>query len=184
MISCGRFAPEKNQIIIPSIASKLPNVIFYIIGSTAVRGLLGKASLRVINQVKEKIKSLRLNNVKILQNLSFEEQLDLYRKAKVFLHTAPIEHFGMAVVEGMASGLVPLVYEHGGPWNDIILKGKYGLGYSTIDDAIKQIKHISHDESFYEKMSYSAVQRANAFSKENFKSNITSLIERAQMVTM
>ena len=178
VVSCGRFAPEKKQTIIPDIASKLPEVTFYIIGSTPTQGLLGKISSRIIKQLEQKIKNLELDNVKILQNVSFEEQLSLYGKAKIFLHTAPVEHFGMAVVEGMASGLVPIVYKNGGPWNDIILKGKYGLGFSDIDEAAKAIKHVIPDET-YHSMAHSAVERANTFSKESFKTNILSLVKRA-----
>lgn len=176
VISCGRFAPEKNQKIIPLIAQKLPDVKFFIIGSTRVGGVLSKTCVRVVKEIENEIRNLKLNNVKVLTNLSFIDQTRLYRKGKIFLHTAPVEHFGMAVVEGMASGLVPLVYADGGPWNDIIDQGKFGLGYSTVDDAVNNLEQLFSNNSFYERLRDLSIQRSETFSKTNFKKKVISLI--------
>ena len=48
------------------------------------------------------------------------EILDLLRGARVGLHTMRLEHFGIAVVEFMAAGLVPLAHASGGPLLDIV----------------------------------------------------------------
>ena len=48
------------------------------------------------------------------------EILDLLRGAHVGLHTMRLEHFGIAVVEFMAAGLVPLAHASGGPLLDIV----------------------------------------------------------------
>lgn len=178
IVSCGRFSPEKNQRIIPFIASKVTGAKFFIIGSIPTTGLFRKTCLEVIEQIREDTKKLGANNITILQDLPLAEQLKLYKKAKIFFHTALNEHFGMAVVEGMAGGLVPIVYKHGGPWQDILMQGKYGLGYLNIDEAVDRIKRVISDEAIRRELSYLAIQRAKDFSKENFKSRIIEEIEQ------
>jgi glycosyltransferase involved in cell wall biosynthesis len=175
VISCGRFAPEKNQKIIPTIASKIPEVNFYIIGtiSTSIR----KTSLNIVKQINEDIKRLNLKNVKVLEDLPFAEQLELYKRAKIFLHTMIGEHFGMAVVEAMASGLVPVVHKSGGPWLDILSQGKYGLGYENVEEAAEKIRWLISDESNYHKLSSLATQRAKNFSREKFKNNLIKAVD-------
>jgi alpha-1,2-mannosyltransferase len=46
--------------------------------------------------------------------------------ASIGLNTMKDEHFGIGVVEFMASGLIPLVHQSAGPWLDIVvpLKGQ------------------------------------------------------------
>jgi len=175
VISCGRFAPEKNQRIIPIIASKVPEAEFCIIGtiSTSIR----KTSLTIVKQIKEDVKKFNLKNVKVLENLPLTEQLKLYKRAKTFLHTMVREHFGMAVVEAMASGLVPIVHKSGGPWLDILSQGKYGLGYEDIEEAAEKIRWIISEESIYHKLSSLAIRRAKDFSKERFKNNLIKVVD-------
>jgi glycosyltransferase involved in cell wall biosynthesis len=178
VVSCGRFAPGKNQRIIPIIASKVPEAEFCIIGTVSASNR--KTSLMIVNQIKEDIEKLNLKNVKILENLPLAEQLGLYKRAKVFLHTMVGEHFGMAVVEAMASGLVPVVHKSGGPWLDILLEGKYGSGYENVEEAAEKIKWIISDESVYQKLSSLALRRAKDFSKEKFKNNLMKVIDMLQ----
>jgi hypothetical protein len=47
------------------------------------------------------------------------------------------EHFGIGVVEFMASGLIPLVHQSAGPWLDIVvpLKGQV-TGESSSEDSV------------------------------------------------
>jgi len=175
VISCGRFAPEKNQRLIPIIASKVPEAKFCIIGtiSTSTR----KTSLAIVKQIKEDIKRFNLKNIEVLENLPFTEQLELYKRAKIFLHTMVGEHFGMAVVEAMASGLVPVVHKSGGPWLDILAQGKYGLSYENVEEAAEKIRWIISDESIYHKLSSLAIERAKNFSKEKFKNNVIKVVD-------
>lgn len=54
-------------------------------------------------------------NVKLVANAPFQQVRDAVWSAKVFLHTAEKEGFGMSVVEAIAAGCIPLVYDDGGP---------------------------------------------------------------------
>src|SRR3989344_6631125 len=63
--------------------------------------------------------------IEILVNIPFEELFGYYKKAKIYLHAAGYgedlelhperaEHFGIATVEAMSSGCVPVVFPAGG----------------------------------------------------------------------
>jgi len=127
VISISRFAPEKNLHLIPFIAKNLPGISFYVVGS--VRGY---RSMEYYNRISELIKKMSLKNVKLYPNASYEEKLEILSRCKVFLHLMPYEHFGISVVEGMASGCIPVVHKSGGQWLDIVKKGRYGEGFSSL----------------------------------------------------
>ncbi|SCU88496.1 LADA_0E10506g1_1 [Lachancea dasiensis] len=125
----AQFRPEKrHKLIISSFATalkesspksvaNLPNLIF--IGST--RGVSDR------NYVEE-LKELCFNDYKIPTNLvEFRTDCD-YEVMKKTLHDSTYginamwnEHFGIAVVEYAASGLIPLVHASAGPLLDIVV---------------------------------------------------------------
>jgi alpha-1,2-mannosyltransferase len=47
-------------------------------------------------------------------NISFSKLIQLMQLAKVYFHPRIDEHFGISIVEAMASGLVPVVSDIGG----------------------------------------------------------------------
>jgi len=93
------------------------------------------------NYFKEIKKLAEGLNIEFKHDISFDELVELYAKAKVYWHAAGFgteeassqEHFGMVAVEALASGCQTLVYNGGGicqidgvkPWtsvNDLALK--------------------------------------------------------------
>lgn len=58
--------------------------------------------------------------VKFLKNLPRDEMIKRFGQAKVGLHTMEDEHFGISVVELMASGLLTIAHNSAGPKQDII----------------------------------------------------------------
>jgi glycosyltransferase involved in cell wall biosynthesis len=66
-------------------------------------------------ELKKKIAYYRLSEYINLQtNISFGKVIQLMRSAKVYFHPRMDEHFGISIVEAMASGLVPVVSDVGG----------------------------------------------------------------------
>jgi glycosyltransferase involved in cell wall biosynthesis len=64
----------------------------------------------------EMVRNLGLEDyVTIETNISFNDLLSAMGKAKAYFHPMVGEHFGIAVVEAMAAGLVPIVPAVGGP---------------------------------------------------------------------
>jgi glycosyltransferase involved in cell wall biosynthesis len=69
------------------------------------------------------------SNISIFPNLKRDKLLPLLSKAKVFFHPRPNEHFGIATVEAMAAGCLPVVHASKGPL-EVVDNGKYGLVYT------------------------------------------------------
>ncbi|HKG70356.1 MAG TPA: glycosyltransferase, partial [Nitrososphaeraceae archaeon] len=66
-------------------------------------------------QLKKMIATYDLSDCVSLQtNISFSKLVELMQLAKVYFHPRIDEHFGISIVEAMASGLVPIVSDVGG----------------------------------------------------------------------
>jgi glycosyltransferase involved in cell wall biosynthesis len=66
-------------------------------------------------QLKKMIADYDLSDCVSLQtNISFSKLVELMQLAKVYFHPRIDEHFGISIVEAMASGLVPIVSDVGG----------------------------------------------------------------------
>ena len=66
-------------------------------------------------------------------NLKHADIVDLFSRAKVGIHTMREEHFGISIVEMMASGLVTIAHKSGGPKSDIIGRTDDLVGYLADD---------------------------------------------------
>ena len=173
VISIGRISPEKNYDVVPTIAKHAKNVRkFIIIGSTY------SASYKIMYNVLKKAAELNVKDkIVFVPNASFEKLLALLSCSKVFLHTMKYEHFGIAVVEAMASGLIPVVHRSGGPWTDIILEGKYGYGYSDPEEAAQVIDEIIN--TYSKSMTYNIIERAKYFNKNRFAKIFSRILRKS-----
>ena len=59
--------------------------------------------------------------------------VEIFSRAKVAMHTMKDEHFGIAVVEMMASGIITVAHDSAGPKKDIIGVSKVKIGYLAKD---------------------------------------------------
>ena len=91
------------------------------------------------------------------------------------LHPERFEHFGIAVVEAMAAGAVPVVFAAAGP-AEIVRHGVDGFHWKTLDELQSFTRQLMNDEELRLKMSVSAQERAAEFSVEIFAQQINSLI--------
>jgi glycosyltransferase involved in cell wall biosynthesis len=190
VMTVSRISNEKKLEWIPLIAKYVPkNVTFYVVGAA------GRLSLPVIERIVKKAEETGVNDrVKILTNLSLRDKLSLMAKAKVYLHTMPFEHFGISIVEAMASGLIPIVHKSGGAWLDIVERGKYGLGWGLNELDLRKIglseeamvfeedyknagELISQSLDTHNDLREIAMHRAEDFSNLKFRSRMLKIIE-------
>ncbi|HIE54352.1 MAG TPA: glycosyltransferase [Chromatiaceae bacterium] len=108
VVTISRFVEGKKLDKIVDVAAKLKDYVFILIGSTY------EYSHRVLTKIERKVREYHLDNVVIETDLPRTKMLEYLREARFYLHPPYAEHFGIAIVEAMAAGLVPLVYRDGG----------------------------------------------------------------------
>jgi glycosyltransferase involved in cell wall biosynthesis len=173
VISCGRYSPEKRYELVLEIAAKVCGR-----GRFAI---VGMSTGRVSDEYYEKLINMKtrmgLDNVELYRGISFGELLGLYARATVFLHAMKNEHFGIAVIEAMAAGLIPVVHRSGGPWEDILQgkQGTYGYSFLTTDEASQIITDIL-DGGISEEMQRRNIEYASSFSSAAFQDKLLKII--------
>ena len=90
-------------------------------------------------------------------------------------HPERFEHFGIAVVEAMLAGAVPLVFGAAGP-AEIVRHGVDGYHWHTLDELADRTTELMNDPEKRRSMSESAVARGREFSIDRFRSAIDALL--------
>jgi glycosyltransferase involved in cell wall biosynthesis len=169
------YTPKRHLEQVPLIAKYSKHARFVIMGKA------DDYSASTLAALKEHTRMLHVEDrVTMLQNVPIKQLLETLSKAKVYLHTMPQDHFGISVVEAMASGCVPVVHKSGGPWIDILDKhqGTYGFSYSTPAEAAKYIDVLVSDEDMRARISLKASNRAKRFDRKVFMNRIAEVVEK------
>jgi glycosyltransferase involved in cell wall biosynthesis len=124
---------------------------------------------------------------RVLADIARSELRVLYEQAKIFWHAAGLnedearpelsEHFGIATVEAMAAGCVPIVINRGAQ-PEIVEHGVSGFLWNSIDDLTDYTLLLASDDKLRAKMSAAARARAGAFSKDASVSRLSELLTR------
>jgi glycosyltransferase involved in cell wall biosynthesis len=87
------------------------------------------------------------------------------------VHPERFEHFGIAVVEAMAAGAVPVVFGAAGP-AEIVRHGVDGYHWHTPDQLVRLTRKLIADPAMRAAMSASAQVRAREYSAEAFTAGL------------
>lgn len=168
VVTIGRIERSKNIHLIPLIARRVRNLRFIIVGSSVQD--------KYKSYLDKLIKDLGVTDrIEILENLNDAKLRELLVRARYYLHTTLYEHFGIAVVEAMAMGAIPIVHKKSGAWTDIIEFGKYGYGYENLEDLTK-ILSSRPELGVEEELRFRVVTRAKYFSYEHFKERLKCVL--------
>lgn len=93
------------------------------------------------------------------------------------VHPDRFEHFGIAVVEAMAAGAVPVVFAAAGP-AEIVRHGVDGFHWRTLDELASHTRRLMSDASLRATMSESSRARATEFGLDAFARSLTTVVDR------
>ncbi|MBI4882968.1 MAG: glycosyltransferase family 4 protein [Actinobacteria bacterium] len=93
-------------------------------------------------------------------------------------HPDRFEHFGIAVVEAMAAGAVPVVFGAAGP-AEIVRHGTDGFHWHTPAELVQLTLDLIADPALLATMSASAQQRAANFSAKSFREGLREAVAAA-----
>lgn len=133
--------------------------------------VVGDGEMRSYLEVKAK---------KNIELVGFVEDRDLFKmftRAKACVFASKGEDFGMALVEVMSTGLPVIAFDAGGP-REIIDDGKNGVLFNDYS-----AKGLTQAVERFEKMeikSKACVDKANFFTKQDFRKNILKIIKVKQ----
>jgi glycosyltransferase involved in cell wall biosynthesis len=169
VLTVSRIDWGKKVTEIPEIARLLPEAEFYLVGAT------GPASGPVIRELKRRAEGLR--NFHLETDVPRKRIIELMSQASIYLHPPLAEHFGFAIAEAAAAGLVPVVYRDGGGWTDIVSRIDQGLGYKSVEEAAHIIRSLLNDPGRLKALSARAREVAKGFSYERFKERLNEVIK-------
>ncbi|MFP3320389.1 MAG: glycosyltransferase [Acidilobus sp.] len=172
VLTISRIDLGKRVVEIPKIARLLPKADFYLVGAT---GPSSGPALRAIEEA-----SRGLSNFHLETNVPRKRILELMSQASIYLHPPFAEHFGIAIAEAAAAGLVPVVYRDGGGWTDIASRIDQGLGYTSAEEAASIVRSLLSDSLKLKELSARAREVARSFSYEMFKGRLNEVIKELQ----
>lgn len=163
VVTLARFGPGKGVELVPIVARLTnKNIRFVMIG------LAHDPS--VIQSVKTSIRKLNIEDrVKVITDASRQDVKAILAKAKVYLHTTKMEHFGMSIAEAMAMGCLPIVHDSGGAPEFVPARYRY----ENLQEAASKIESAV-DEWSTEKEK-EVMKIAEQFSESNFSKRFMEL---------
>lgn len=160
--SLGRFVPEKKYDTIIQIAKERPQLKFELIGGVA------EDKISYLNNLKNKAPK----NVTFHVNATESQKMEILKRSKILLHSFKGEHFGIALIEAMSAGLIPITHNSGAAKEDNIVDEKFR--YKDLDSALNCLD-LAISEWNLDKASQLR-QYAQTFSMENYNKNLKLFI--------
>jgi len=184
ILSVGRFSQltqAKNQHILVEVFKRISKS-----HSDWRLILAGGTEVGVDDYVSKLRRSSKACPIEIIENLSFDKISKLYGISKIFwsaagfsinekTEPAKVEHFGIAVVEAMSAGCVPIVYSAGGH-KEIIDEAENGFLWKKKRELIKKTKKLLDNQSVLRKISSSAKKDALVYEYERFEAEVSELL--------
>lgn len=85
------------------------------------------------------------------------------------------EHFGIAPIEAMSAGAVPVVFDAAGP-AEVVQPGVNGLVFHTLDELVAHTRRLIDDHELRERLAVAAVASAQHYRRERFEDDVRALV--------
>jgi len=172
VVCIGRFEPDKRP-------EDLVHALSLLSAKTGIRvSLVGFGSDRAyVDGLIETIRSLGLEErVELVLNAGRDVVLDRLFRAKVLVHSAIHEPFGIAVAEGMAARCIPIVRRgENGPWLEITERGRYGLNFETVEELASAVEKAV--DEYYSFDTNEIASKALEFDERRFEGSFLELMQ-------
>ena len=166
VIYVARFIPVKRHEILKKLASDLPNYEFVSVG-----GLI-EAEKDWFNRFSENLPK----NYTLKTNLPGADLLELLHDSRIYVHLMEGEHFGIAPVEGLASGCVTLVHNSGGMKEFIPEEFRWNT-YEDLKQKIVNCMESQQQNADWESQRKTLWNKIAALTPENFQNSIWSHVQ-------
>ncbi|MBU1129844.1 glycosyltransferase family 4 protein [Patescibacteria group bacterium] len=124
--------------------------------------------------------------IEFLIGPNFDTLKNIYSQSKIYWHATGFEvnedinpqnteHFGMTVVEAMASGIVPIVVKKGG-LPESVKSNINGFLWENIDELVSKTQLLIGSPQLMQKLSTQAKTDSLQFSKQNFEKKLLEII--------
>jgi len=170
IVMIGRISPEKRiEDVIDAIAITETKPVLRVIGGMIPSALYYKS--RLMRRSLEK--GVR---IEFYINVSRQDLINIATSSKLFVHATKGEHFGIAVVEGMAAGCPVIVHKSGGPYEDITNYGEYGLLYENLSELAENIDKLMTSAKLWRIYHEKALSRSLLFNEDSFKEGLVKIM--------
>jgi glycosyltransferase involved in cell wall biosynthesis len=165
VVYVARFIPVKRHEIMKRLAAELPDYEFVSVG-----GLID-AEKAWFERFSQNLPS----NYSLKTNLPGQELLNILHDSRIYVHLMEGEHFGIAPVEGLASGCVTIVHNSGG-MKEFIPDEFRWENYGELKEKI--VKNIELDHGIWESKRQQLWSKISVLTPEIFQNNVWSCVEK------
>lgn len=196
IISVAQFRPEKNHLFqIECFHKYLKDEAYRSVRDLADLKLIFVGSCRN-EEDYSRVENLRLecerleiaDHVEFRVNIGYDQLKLLLKTSLIGFHAMKNEHFGIAIVEYMAAGVIPIAHNSGGPAMDIVTPIndiKTGFLASSVEEYAEAIARImrmsfgdfSQDVAQLHIMRRMARESVNRFNQNEFKNQFCMLLQ-------
>jgi glycosyltransferase involved in cell wall biosynthesis len=172
VIYVARFIPAKRHEIMKRLAADLPNFEFISIG-----GLID-AEKAWFNRFSKNLPS----NYSLKTNQPEANLINILQDSRIYVHLMEGEHFGIAPVEGLASGCVTLVHNSGGMKEFIPEEFRWD-NYEDLKEKIFKYMQDDGEPMGWERKRPQMWSQISALTPEIFQSKIWSQIQSIDLMS-
>jgi glycosyltransferase involved in cell wall biosynthesis len=107
-------------------------------------------------------------NYRIIANAEYAEIRNYLETSLVYVHAAANEHFGIAILEAMCAGAVPLAHDSGGMREILPME----LRWTDISELSRKSNEFLQDENLWNRWHRKVIEIAAEHSPQRFKEQV------------
>ena len=179
ILSIGRIQEQKGQLQTIEFLNNFKKIQndfkCYFVG-----GPSGKHGNEYLHELKQTIKDFNLDkHVEFLGDLPQTEIIELFKKAKLLIHTSKFETFGLVAIEANTMG-VPVLTTNNGSLMEIIENNKNGyLSENLIDSNVNNfVNNLFNNVARYEEIHLSCIEKSKKYDWMKTANELESLYQK------